>query len=518
MRHAGIILYAFITLCLLLPLKALSDSVEKYQFYARSLFPKLPYMLNQANSLASGLGEGWSSDNDAPVGQCLFGKIGYVGTPSASLSLNLLYNYKDVLEQLNLLANGNFTLAGFQLRAAANYSHMLEDSAYTQTFIYRAIIRLKNRRFVPPVDKSPLTWIGRQYAQDPMMFRANCGDKFISEQQLGGMLYVAVKLKFHTRQEKLKFNASLGADINSLLKLTENLSKAANSVQRDGALSVTAFQMGGDPTKLGKILGAKSGADSVSMLSCSLDNLRDCHKAINAILVYASDSSQGNFPAQFKTDDSHSLIGPGVLKNILQSTTTVAPVKLGQSLVTQAINDARAKISHDYQCALRQNIYIRGLLTQRIPLSADYVQQLDGLKINVENNVNVLRRAGQACYANNLSECLPQKNIAEHSLVPVDVSAFEKRILALGVHENFLFPYADKQYIFGSLSAYEPTEIFSIKTLTKFKLDLENPSEYFIARSFDGGLTYRGYYYNKLTRYLERMIFIPDFGNRKQCL
>lgn len=518
MRCARIILHAFILLCSLLPLKVLSNSLEKYQFYVYSLFSDRTAKFNNGNSLASRLGEGWSSDNDAPVGQCLSGKVEYVGTPSALLSFDLLNNYKNVLEELNISVNGKVGLAAFQFRAVTDYTHMLEDSAYTQTFIYRAIVKLKSRHFVPPVDKSPLTWIGRQYAQDPIMFRANCGDKFVSEQQLGGLLYVAVKFKFHTEQEKLKFNTSINGHVTSLLKLDENLSKAARSVRHDGDISVMALQIGGDPTKLGHILGTKPGATSVPVLSCTLANLRDCHNAIHEIAVYASDSSKGNFPDQFKIDDSQSLIGPAVLKNILQNMTTVVPVKMGPSLVTPAICDAREKLLHDYESAVEQGLHIRELFSQHIPLSASYTQRLHTLRFNVENNINLLRKAGLSCYRGDLSKCLSEKILAEGKLLPVDTRVFEKRISVLGVHQDFLFPYDDNQYIFGSRGVSGRSQVYSVKTFTKFKLDLENATEYFIGTSNNGGLSYRGYFFNKLTRYSEYMTFIPDFKAEKQPL
>lgn len=511
MQHHKATLFVFISLCLILSANTLANTLPTYQFYIHSLTPTSMRVATRSDELAGALGEGWSSDNDAPVGQCLLGTMDYVGTPSASLSLDVLYRYEDVLNQLNFSVDGSFTCAGFQAKAATNYSHMLEDTAYTQTFIYRATIFLKNRHFVPPVDKLPLTWIGQQYAQDPVAFRANCGDKFIYEQQIGGVLYVAVKFKFRTAQEKLDFDASIEFAVGSLAKLSENLYKAASSIRKNGNVSVTAFQIGGDPTKLGEILNAKSGSSVVSVLNCSLNNLNACHEAIDQILKYATESTSGDFPAQFKTDDPQSLVGPGVIKNILQNMTTVVPVKIGPSLVTQAIVDARAKLSKDYQIALTQTNEVNGLLASHVPLSWDYTQKLNTLKTNVSNNNAILRHAGQACYMGDLSQCLSQKALAEHKLLPINISPFEKRFSVIGSHQYFLLPYSQNQFIFSVLGKYQPGEIYSIKILTNSKIYFENPTKYFLATSTDNGLSYRGLYHNKSTRYLEHMTFIPDF-------
>lgn len=511
MQYRGMLLSVFISSCLILSTQAWAEFSQTYQFYTHSLIPKLAYRLKQNGESAAGLGAGWSSDTDALAGQCLLGTMDYVGASSASLSMDVLYNYQDFLQQLNFYVDSSFTGLGFQARVADNYSHMLEDTAYTQTFIYRATVFLKNRHFVPPKNKSPLTWIGQQYAQDPVSFRANCGDKFISEQKIGGVLYVAVKFKFHTAKEKSNFNLSVSTKVGSLIKLNVSLYKGTSLLGRDSSIAVSAFQIGGDPTKLGKILGAKSGAITVPVLNCRLDNLNACHETINQIVEYATASNPGDFPTQFKIDDQQSLVGPGVIKNILQNVTTVAPVKIGPSLATQAIIDARTKLSKLYQTALIETNEVNNLLANHVPLSFDYAQKLTTMKKNINHNDTVLRDAGGICYTGNLSHCLVQAAAAENQLLLIDISPFEKRFSTIGIHRNFLLPYSENQFIFGLPEKYKQSEIYYTKTLTNSKIDFENPTQYFMATSTDGGLSYRGYYYNRSTGYLEYMTFVPDF-------
>ena len=67
-----------------------ANTKNTYRFYLPTL----------ASPLSAVLGEGWSTDNEMPVGQCLSGTMDHVGTPSGSVSLDTLYNYDDVMNQL----------------------------------------------------------------------------------------------------------------------------------------------------------------------------------------------------------------------------------------------------------------------------------------------------------------------------------------------------------------------------------------------------------------------------------
>lgn len=506
--------YLFLVVSLMaLPLNGVADGHHKkmYQYYVPTLAPTLLRAKSLKSDLASVIGEGWSTDNDAPVGQCLVGTVSHTGSPSGSVSMDTLYNYDEVMNQLNFKLEGSFSLAGFNFDASTNYSHLLKDTQYSQTFIYRASIALKNRHFDLLPDKSPLTWIGQQYLNDPVAFRAYCGDKFISEQQIGGALYVAVKFLFHTKQEKSDFNASLQASFVSLASLNSNLSKAAQSIKSSGNISVIAFQIGGDPLKLGQILGAASGSSQAPLLDCELTNLAACKQTLNQVLVYASQAGDGNFPSQFVEDNSQAPVGPGVIKNVLQNYAAVVPVKMGPSLATSEIIDARARLSKAYENSIQQANEIDAMVNNNMPLSPDYAEKLAVLKTNSDNNKQILSKAGIACYDDDLSHCLAAEKSAQEKLLPIDVEPFTKRIRILAAQEDYLFPYSAQQYIYVSGDQFMRDQLFTISVLTPTTLTLLLPGVSIKATSQDWGISYQGVYQNSLTGYAEKMTLIPDF-------
>ena len=66
----------------------------------------------------------------------------------------------------------------------------------------------------------------------------------------------------------------------------------------DGEVSVLAYQVGGDPSRLGNIL-KKDGNGTYYVISCSLQDMDSCSAAANGLLSYA----ESDFNSQFSFSD-----------------------------------------------------------------------------------------------------------------------------------------------------------------------------------------------------------------------
>lgn len=506
----------FIIIWILLPLSLIFPrqhalAILKYSYYSHSL--SVPNSIKTGNQdLASALGQGWSSDNNVLVGQCLLGSINHIGTPYGSLTLDTLYHYDEFLNQMNLKIDGNFSLLGFKAGLSSEYENFLKDTKYSQTLIYRAIILLKNRHFMLPNKPYPLTWFGKQYINDPKSFRLHCGDQFVAEQQIGGALYVIVKFNFLDQQTKLKFNNELHASFQSLANLTINLKNLSQSFRSNGDISLMAFQIGGDPTKLGNILGGDLQSKTAAVLDCALSNLDACYRSLNLILIYASQPGANNFPSQFSVDDESSLVGPGIIKNIYQSYDTVLPIPATTSLVTSEVFEARRWLSEQFEQNIIATNQVNSIIDDNPPLSHDYFEKLLHLKEGVTMNADMLSRAGQRCFANQLMDCLPAVAEARSLLATVDLKPFEKRIMVYGKSNDYLFPYSMNQYIYGSHHHFYLNEIFNVEEFLTNSIVLSLPKMAIRATSMDRGATYQGKYINNRTHYTENMTLIPDFN------
>ncbi len=67
-------------------------------------------------------------------------------------------------------------------------------------------------------------------------------------------------------------------------------------------MSILAYQSGGNPAELAKILNSSCGSNYCAA-TCSMQRLTDCNSAVNGLLKYAIN----NFPSQVDLNDVRTL-------------------------------------------------------------------------------------------------------------------------------------------------------------------------------------------------------------------
>lgn len=92
-----------------------------------------------------------------------------------------------------------------------------------------------------------------------------------------------------------------------LAGLNAQLSTHSDAANRDAKVTISAYQFGGDISKLSTIIGGREGAQAFT--ECTLGSFVACSKVILGILIYASDPETG-VPAQLSPDSEP---GPAVL-------------------------------------------------------------------------------------------------------------------------------------------------------------------------------------------------------------
>lgn len=472
---------------------------DTYQFYIKTLQQSKTALDTEYkdDNLIGDIGQGWSSDNDSPVAKCLIGAIDHVGTPSGSLTLDTRYSYHDVLKQMNLSVDGRVSLLGFSLNANAKYANMLRDTALSSSFIYQASVLLKNRQFEVPNDRNPLTWIGQQYFNHPVKFRKFCGDQFITQQKIGGSLYVAIKFYFHNMEKKKSFDQFAKASFGNFISIEQNLSKLSKDIKQDGSVSVIAFQIGGDPTKLGQILGSPDGK-TASVLTCHLNNVSACEATMGQVLNYASQNSRGNFPNQFNDANPNHAIGPGVIENELQDYGVVIPIEHSPSLVTPDIRNARKKLSSLYEKAIGIDNTLENLQQHPWPLSQNYISIINKDKVVSEKNLSKIREAGKTCYLDDLNDCVEGAKAIDQQLSVVDVQKVGTIYYGETPGGNFtdfyLYPYNDNQVaMFNKRFAANYAYPINVQTFNARQISISNNDIIRLsATSTNQGKTYQG--------------------------
>lgn len=130
--------------------------------------------------------------------------------------------------------------------------------------------------------------------RDPESFLQSCGDQVITSVQLGSRLAIAYRVSFSSDELKSEMTGSLSASA-TFGELSTKLSKASSSQKKGISISLTATQLGGDPSKLTRVLDPKSA------VTCSGDNLDACLDLAQKALDYASN----DYPTQFGASDGY---------------------------------------------------------------------------------------------------------------------------------------------------------------------------------------------------------------------
>ncbi len=133
-------------------------------------------------------------------------------------------------------------------------------------------------------------------------FRLICGDMFISSFKVGAQLVLSMKLQFSSHTEKESFAAKFGVGYGSFVSISTDIQKVINQTNSSGSMTILAYQSGGNPAELAKILNSSCGSNYCAA-TCSMQRLTDCNSAVNGLLNYAINK----FPSQVDLQDIRTL-------------------------------------------------------------------------------------------------------------------------------------------------------------------------------------------------------------------
>ena len=122
-------------------------------------------------------------------------------------------------------------------------------------------------------------------------FRISCGDRLITSWKEGAFVLITVELQFKSEYDKILFQNDFSAGYTELFKLTSSVKSEATKRNFNLSYRVSAYQLGGDPSKLAAVLAGKPA-------TCDQSNIDACSNTINEV---------GNFflnvfPTEFTKD------------------------------------------------------------------------------------------------------------------------------------------------------------------------------------------------------------------------
>ncbi len=189
---------------------------------------------------------------------------------------------------------GGYKSSAFKINAETSFQRGSSVNTYSDVYLFRYVIKLNNQMFASSgLNTDGITNLNKSTTD----FLRVCGDKYNDQREVGGALFYSVKLEFANEEEKKAFNLDMAArgGVVGRWNAHVEIKKTALNLNLRGSVTIRAIQAGGDPRKLGSVMGALPGATEAPVLTCSFSKLAACGTMMQAINNYAADSVNG-FP------------------------------------------------------------------------------------------------------------------------------------------------------------------------------------------------------------------------------
>ncbi|MBX9705995.1 MAG: hypothetical protein K5Q00_07040 [Gammaproteobacteria bacterium] len=367
----------------------------------------------------------------------------YVGGSKSVLSLGDLRDFNQLQQDLNVDVSAKGGYGMFSGSTNASYARQVEDDNYSEGFYYDEIVSLPTEIYTPNgFGSQMLNSFGQQAEQADttgQTFRTYCGDQYVMQTPLGARLIVTFKLDFASSKDHETFDANIKGGMGSIFSASASVSNMVNQYNLHGSLSVYALQEGGDASQLAKIFGGPTCVGHYCVSTCDLNNLNACQGIIDGIISYAAN----DFPAQIDFKDGQ-VTGSAVPLSYTMG--TYAGVKDGQTVVTDAIKQARIQLGNIYEQQLQEYTTLSHLLTSDVMTAYQapgYREEMQSMADTLNANLSLLVAPDtgvSACYSDP-SDCVKSDGtgIATdllNSLSPIDQQAYNQFSLSYHVFDE----------------------------------------------------------------------------------
>jgi hypothetical protein len=359
------------------------------------------------------VGSAYASDRqDFLGGQCVTGDTKPTGIAESSFQLDHTVSETDLSSQLGFGLDTRARFGVVEASLAANFLSRSTSNAFSMSAIYSATYNMQPQKVDTATLRLLQPGVDAKASGSFLKWNETCGDSFVDEIRRGAKLFFSIRIDFSSLEQKKEFSAKVAVS-GPLWGVKANIDSSSQSLTKSSTVTVSAYQLGGDPTKLTEVFGAGDGG-LASYKECTVGTFSECGNVIVNAIKYASDTQHG-FPSQLTLTSSPgpSVISYGVSPYIAYGIQPLATPMLAQ-LVIQAREDLGRKFEQTYQQYLTAS---RLLGTHLTP---DKAHAVEIALTQIKGNLTGIQKTADACY-NTPADC-PS---AESHLVltPVDPSA-----------------------------------------------------------------------------------------------
>ncbi|XP_051168963.1 uncharacterized protein LOC127286546 isoform X2 [Leptopilina boulardi] len=368
-------------------------------------------------------GAGYSGDTQQIVPQvCYNATVSSTSEQQAYIQLDTSISYLELESKLGISVSISGKYEMFSAEAKASYIRSVQDRDYATSLNYYEYATNNVAVQLAGYGDKALTESGKGFYNDGKnpYFGLLCGDHYITSYQQGALLIMGLNIKFSNSQEKKEFEAKVGTAFGNIVSAAEKIQSISTMYKISGSVVIQAFQIGGEPSQISKILN-KDSTGQYYALTCSLLTMANCIKAASGLLDYGKDE----FSKQFSFKNNTGLTPLGIAFSQyypIEYIGLISPASLVTTEVIKYRDELTSKLKeNDYY---QQKLYPFFNMGYPIELEAAFVNNANSVLSKANNNIRILMKAhkGAADCFNLPDKCKSIKDSIDSQLENITIS------------------------------------------------------------------------------------------------
>lgn len=348
------------------------------------------------------------------------------GTGKSTFNLEQSLDEGRVASELGIHAGTKFMTGATKYSVEADFVKNSSSSSFSITSTYSASYDYEPH--ILDLGKTKFNSNAQAVLGNEDIFREVCGDQFIYKQVYGAKLFFTIRIDFDSQQSKDEFAARFSMK-GPATSVTASLEKAKNEFSKKTKVTVSAFQTGGDISKITEIINGKNrvgDASGYAFKECSFGNLTECETVLQDAISYATDTATG-FPSQLEKGK----FGPVLRKQMFKDYRVLEGFPRISPQLTLVNKRAMNKLNSQFLELLEQDSTLESLSKGIVRLSPRQTEKFTELQDVIDTKVSTIVEAINDCYLN-LSTCDGNYNLVKEETRPLSNDDFliEKEVFS----------------------------------------------------------------------------------------
>lgn len=363
---------------------------------------------NVNDSVFSWLGSGHDTLKQKSAATCISyenNDVEYVGA-DGKINLELSVDSNKVDDFLGIGAKGRARAGAVTYSAKAEFSRDTKANDYSISYNY--IAEFNDKKAIKSAKIHPNFVHLIEENKDQIAWKETCGNEFVFGEERGARIFLNFKIIFSSKAEKERIALELGAK-GPAFEVDGKFEKISEKMSANTKMTVSAYQIGGDPGQMGNMFcrdteDPSCKLESIRVADCSMGELKKCLSMISSFMAYANAdfkkqiSEVGKYSVLKVHTRPYFMLG-GKFPRVNEQTSAVFEQEIGDLI--DIFNEQ-----------LENWIFASDMYKNNIPRKTiAQKNNLERLKAKLSNNSQMLADAINGCYEYGLKYCQDKKNV-----------------------------------------------------------------------------------------------------------